>query len=85
MAFADAGGNVVDLMVGDPRPSMLRCLHAAPAAMPDVTRIPYQLDEQTLHDARAQIAAAVAECGPPHDAPTMMMSEHEHPDDLETA
>src|SRR5687768_10426645 len=33
MAFADAAGRFVDVIVGDPAPPLLRCLHTAPRAM----------------------------------------------------
>ena len=60
MAFADAEGRFVDVLIGDLQPAMLRCLHASSAAMPDVTRIPYDLDSETVRKASQTIAAAVA-------------------------
>jgi hypothetical protein len=58
LAFADANGQFVDILVGDPQPAMLRCLHASSRAMPDVTRIPYDLDRETIARATQTIAAA---------------------------
>jgi hypothetical protein len=50
----------VDLIIGEPKPAALFCLHAGLAKMPLVSDIPFELDPQFLQQVRDYLAACRA-------------------------
>jgi len=58
MALMPHGEAWVDLIVGEPTPSQLYCLRAAPAAVPLTSDIPYNIDPAFIERARGLLTAS---------------------------